>query len=106
MHESGVKLVTSSDTGSTGTEIDQMHLLMTFLATKIGLPLKDIIHSTTGLAAEALGLDHQIGTIKPGKIADLLVVDGNPLNDISILGRVYQVYKSGKLMVSDGALVI
>ena len=106
MYESGVKLVTSSDTGSTGTEIDQMHLLMTFLSTKMGLSVTSIIHSATGLAAEALGLDHKIGTLNPGRIADLMIVNGNPLTDISTLGDVYQVYKSGRLVVKDGSLVI
>src|SRR5690606_23380747 len=45
----------------------------------------DILHSATAINAEILGLQGQLGVVAPGALADLLVVDGNPLRDIELL---------------------
>jgi imidazolonepropionase-like amidohydrolase len=61
----------------------------------------DILVSATRTNAELFGLSDQIGTIEPGKQADIIVVDGNPLEDISIFEqaaqRVALVMKGGKI---------
>ena len=65
-------------------------------------PMEAIVAATSN-AAHLLGLDDSIGTIGPGKIADLLVVDGNPLDDISLLGpqgKIIAVYKLGVPVVN------
>jgi imidazolonepropionase-like amidohydrolase len=41
--------------------------------------------ATTKIASEVLGLEKKIGTLEKGKLADLIVVDGNPLKDIQLL---------------------
>lgn len=61
------------------------------------LPM-DVIVSATRINAEALGLEHDLGTIQPGKLADLLVVNGDPLEDISVLRdkkNITRVFKDG-----------
>ncbi|HME09237.1 MAG TPA: amidohydrolase family protein [Bryobacteraceae bacterium] len=57
----------------------------------------DAIISATSLAAEALRLGGQIGTIAPGMQADLVAVQGNPLEDITAVRRVVFVMKAGKV---------
>ncbi len=57
----------------------------------------DAIASATSLAAEALRLSDQIGTIAPGMQADLVAVQGNPLEDITAVRRVVFVMKGGKV---------
>ncbi|POX55349.1 peptidase M38 [Streptomyces sp. Ru71] len=62
----------------------------------------DAIVAATRTNAELLGLADDLGTLAPGKIADLLVVDGNPLDDISVLqdsGRIHLVVKDGQVVV-------
>lgn len=59
-------------------------------------PLQAISISTLG-GARVLRLGDEIGTVEPGKLADILVVDGNPLADIRDLGRVVHVVKDGVL---------
>jgi imidazolonepropionase-like amidohydrolase len=47
-------------------------------------PMEAIV-ATTKIASEVLGLEKKIGTLEKGKLADLIVVDGNPLNNIRVL---------------------
>ena len=66
---------------------------------KAGLTPMQAIVCATRDNAELLGLPDQIGTVEAGKRADLLVVEGDPLQDIRILGRrenILTVYKDGK----------
>jgi imidazolonepropionase-like amidohydrolase len=105
MHAAGVKLVVSSDTGSTGTRIDELALLMEFLVRGVQLPAADVLRGATGLAAEAVGMADDIGTLTPGKLADIVVVDGDPLQDISAVQRVHTVVLGGELLVRDGGML-
>jgi imidazolonepropionase-like amidohydrolase len=57
-------------------------------------PMAAIV-AATSLAAESMGLEGRIGTIAPGMQADLVAVDGNPLQDIDALRRVVFVMKGG-----------
>ena len=57
----------------------------------------DAVISTTSLAAESLRLEKQIGSLAPGLEADIVAVDGNPLQDITALRRVSFVMKGGKV---------
>jgi len=57
----------------------------------------DAITSATSIAAEALRLGDQIGTVAPGMQADLVAVEGNPLEDITAVRRVVFVMKAGKV---------
>ncbi len=59
-----------------------------------------VIRGTTAVAAEAVGLGQEIGTLERGKKADILIVDGDPLVDISALERVDTVLKDGEVVVS------
>lgn len=63
--------------GDVGTELTRM--------VDHGLPAREALRSATSVGARALGLDHAIGTVEQGKLADLLVVDGDPLADPTIL---------------------
>jgi imidazolonepropionase-like amidohydrolase len=58
----------------------------------------DAIVSATSVAAESLGLGREIGTVAKGFNADLVVVDGNPLQDITAVRRVVFVMKDGKVV--------
>jgi len=50
------------------------------------LPAMEVIRSATSVAARLLGMAGRIGTIAPGALADLVVVEGDPLADLSLLG--------------------
>ena len=60
-----------------------------------GMPAMDVIQSATKVASEVLGLQDSIGTVEPGKLADLVAVQGDPLRDISVMHQVVMVMKEG-----------
>ena len=61
-----------------------------------GLPPMEAIESATARAAEMQGVDEKVGTVSPGKLADIIVVDGDPLQNIEVLERhVVHVIKDG-----------
>lgn len=104
MHAAGVKLVVSSDTGSTATRIDELALLMEFLVKGVQIPAADVLRGVTGLAAEAVGMADRLGTLESGKLADIVVVDGDPLTDITAMQRIHTVIKGGEVVVREGTM--
>jgi len=67
---------------------------------KAGYGASDALRSCTGWAAEVLRLP-QVGTVESGKVADLVAVEGNPLQDIEAVGRVRAVMQAGKVTVAS-----
>ena len=63
----------------------------------MGMPAIKVISSLTRIGANILGKQRDLGTIEPGKLADIIVVDGNPLYDITALAHVETVVKGGKV---------
>ena len=58
---------------------------LSFFVSYVGLPTMKVLESATRVGAEILGRQHELGTLEPGKLADVLVVDGDVLADITIL---------------------
>ncbi len=63
--------------------------------TEAGMPAHDAILSATIEGAKLLNHDKELGSIKIGKIADLVAVPGDPLQDIQLMGKVSFVMKAG-----------
>jgi imidazolonepropionase-like amidohydrolase len=61
----------------------------------------DAIRAATIWAADLLGLADQLGTIAPGRAADMIAVSGDPLTDIRVMGNVRFVMKAGKVVRQD-----
>jgi imidazolonepropionase-like amidohydrolase len=63
-----------------------------------GMDPSDVIQSATSVAAQAIGLDHLVGTIEAGKEADLIVTDQDPLRDIRALRSMRMVMQKGTVI--------
>lgn len=92
----GVRIAMGTDSGVTphGQNLRELALM-----TDGGLTQKQALVATTSSAAELMGLDDELGTLEAGKRADLVVVDGDPL-DLATLGeRIEAVYMDGRRVV-------
>jgi imidazolonepropionase-like amidohydrolase len=63
-----------------------------------GMTPLQIIHAATSAAAELLGWQDRIGTLEPGKLADIIAVPGDPIKDCKVLERVSFVMKGGQVV--------
>lgn len=108
-HKAGVQIATGTDTYRALRDYWGENAYELELMVRYGMSPMDAIVSSTSIASKALGMDHEVGTIEPGKWADLLVVDGDPLADIRVLQdkpRIHLVLKGGVVVVdrTDGSL--
>ncbi len=91
LYKAGVQIVPGSDTGLPGYGlVRELELYV-----KAGLTPLQAIQAATIVSARAMGLDPDSGTIEVGKRADLILVKGNPLNNISDLRKVSKTFKNG-----------
>ena len=92
----GVKIAASTDMGTPfivpGTLIQELAKYVEF-----GMSNMEALMTATKNGAELCRLDKEIGTLEPGKIADIIVVDGNPLEDILQLSHVSMTFCGGQL---------
>src|SRR6267378_1511436 len=96
----GVKIAAGTDAGGHGHPSNAMEIEC---LVKAGLTPLQALRAATGWAAACLGLDHDIGTLKKGKLADLIVVAGDPLSDVSLLqdpARIALVLKGGEILAN------
>ncbi|HXG99286.1 MAG TPA: amidohydrolase family protein [Sphingomicrobium sp.] len=95
----GVKIAFGTDTGVSphGRNAEEFALMV-----RNGMSPALAIRSATVDAAELLGLSARIGTIEPGKDADIIAVEGDPTQNVRLLERVGFVMKSGRVHKSGG----
>ena len=91
----GARLIGGSDCGWGAYPFGQFHRELDSMV-DVGMPTDQAFLSGTRDAAQALGLGSEIGTIEPGKEADLLLVDGDPTQDLKVLGNVVGVFRAGE----------
>jgi len=71
------------------------------LMVELGMPPAAALRAATAVAADLLGLSKTLGTLEPGKAADVIAVPGNPLSDIHVLEKVSFVMKGGQVFKGE-----
>lgn len=98
MAELGVRQMVCTDAGYTRDWGPQWSQTLRVLVERAGYSTAAVLAMATSTAAAALGLGAELGSIAPTKIADLVLVAGDPLQDIGCAARVMQVYRAGALV--------
>jgi imidazolonepropionase-like amidohydrolase len=91
----GIPMATGTDTGEVGVTADMVWREIALLVDH-GLPAMAALKAATSSAATLLGVDGDTGTIEVGKVADVVLVDGDPLTDPATLGRPVGVWQAGR----------
>ncbi len=96
-YRKGVKIAFGTDVCAPylyhGTQAEEF----VFMVNEAGMKPAHALHSATRIAAQLLGWESKLGTISRGKLADIIAVDNNPLEDISTMQQVTFVMKDGKV---------
>ena len=104
----GVKIALGSDTVySPLTPHGEYSARELLIMGEFGMTPLEAISAATKTGAEALGMSHRIGLLEAGKAADLLVVEGDPSQDLQVLydaANIRRVFSGGRLAVEDGRL--
>lgn len=96
LYDNGAVFAISSDSGTRGNpHHNAMWREMVLIQQVTGMSAMDVIVTATAVNANILGASEDIGTLEPGKYADILIIDGNPLDDLSEIQDVHAVYKGG-----------
>jgi imidazolonepropionase-like amidohydrolase len=98
LHEAGVTVAAGTDAGNVGTLHGPSFLYELSLMNQAGMSARDVVLSATRDAARVFSEKPRFGTIEPGKLGDLLVLDGDPLEDLANLERVHLVIKGGVVL--------
>ena len=96
----GVRVAMGTDSGVTahGENLRELALMADG-----GMKPEDVLAATTSSAARLLGVDDQLGTIEPGKLADLVLVDGDPFDFGALPAAIREVWKEGTRVRPRGA---
>jgi imidazolonepropionase-like amidohydrolase len=95
LRAAGVRLICGSDCGWGYSTFDETYLELDAMC-EAGMTPIDALVAATGDAADALGWGDRIGSLAPGRSADLLVVDGDPTGDVRVLRDVRAVWLAGR----------
>ena len=94
----GVKVAMGTDSAVTphGRNLRELPLMA-----KGGMSPAEVMVATTKTAAELMGLDSELGTVEPGKRADLVAVEGDPLDLAGLEDRIAAVWMDGRRVAGD-----
>lgn len=92
MHEAGVPVLPGTDMMPGVALHRELELYV-----QAGIPAPEVLTLATLGAARVMGMDNELGSIESGKLADLILVDGDPTIEISDIRRVVTVIKDGRV---------
>jgi imidazolonepropionase-like amidohydrolase len=93
-YKAGVKIAFGTDAGVFKHGMNWLEFKYMIEA---GMKPMEAIQSATVNAAELIGIRDQVGSIEPGKLADIVAVEGDPLKDVNAFGKVVFVMKNGEI---------
>ncbi len=105
MHKKGIRILPGGDYGFAWTPHGQNAKDLQYFVELIGMSPMEAIEAATRLGGEIMGRPHELGVIREGYLADIILVDGDPLKDIRLLqqrARILAVMKGGVFYRAPG----
>ena len=93
--DAGVPIVLGTDSGFFGVFLGVSTQIELELLVEAGLKPEDALRTATTNAARMVGREKDLGTVEPGKLADLVILDADPLVDIRNVTRIHRTLKGG-----------
>jgi len=104
LQDAGVIIATGTDAGNIGTlHASSMHQELSIMQ-KAGLTPEQILKNSTLHGARLMGMEKELGSIVPGKLADLVVLNENPLTDVRNFAQIHLVTKDGDLFQPENLI--
>ncbi|MCK5184737.1 MAG: amidohydrolase family protein, partial [Candidatus Heimdallarchaeota archaeon] len=106
-YEKGVQIAVGTDAGTPGNFHGTTGSEIKFMVENVGMTPAEALQAATIVGAKCVHLDDKIGVIEKGKIADIVISNKNPLEDISVVENpknFSHVIKGGKVMVEKGII--
>jgi imidazolonepropionase-like amidohydrolase len=101
MSQEGVPIMTGLDRARGKTIADEIELLV-----RAGLSPAKAVHAAATAPAEYLGVADSLGGVAAGKFADVVILNGNPLDDVRAVRRIHGVLANGRLLIEERPPVI
>lgn len=99
LREAGAIFAVSTDSGTRANpHHDAMWKEMVLLREETGMSNMDVLVAATKTNSRVMGIQDQIGTLEVGKLADILVIDGDPINQLADMRRIKHILKDGELI--------
>jgi imidazolonepropionase-like amidohydrolase len=95
IHAAGIHLVAGTDTGVPGVLLGVSSQMELFLMVQAGLRPQEALRAATLDAARMLGRERDLGSIEPGKLADIVILEADPLADIRNVRLIHRVIRGG-----------
>ncbi|MFW6193666.1 MAG: amidohydrolase family protein, partial [Gemmatimonadota bacterium] len=105
VHDAGITVATGTDAGNPGTAHGASIVREMELMARAGMSPMEVLVATTRNGARALGRGAELGTVEPGKEADLVLLEEDPLDDLAAAASVATVVKGGEVVWERGDAV-
>jgi imidazolonepropionase-like amidohydrolase len=99
----GVKIAAGTDSGGYWYDMGESLLWELEIMNKEGMSPMECLKSATSRAAECLRMTDSLGTLEVGKLADVLILEGDPLANMSEIRKTWMVFKEGRLVFKKDA---
>ena len=92
------RIVPGSDSGVGSLAFGHLDYDLQLLV-RVGFSPAEALEAATRISAQAIGLGGEVGTIEPGKVADLVAFDGDPTTEVYAFSRIIAVFQAGQRIV-------
>jgi imidazolonepropionase-like amidohydrolase len=106
VQKAGITVVSGTDAGNIGTHHGSSFMLELQLMKEAGLTNWEVLQSATINAAKGFGKSNVWGSLEQNKIADILILDGNPLDDLSTLAEIPTIIHRGVVIKNEQLLTV